>query len=473
VFPENIDRMFRDGVEDDTKKQIIDDYRKWRNETIANPINDAHEIEASFGVPDYVQRVLENGDSERDYEADGVPVSDSALLTEEDIRTKRVVGIPTTDGAQTRGSVTFNNVKGLPLLFTSNGMVRLRNRQINNEEATLIHKVLVELSDILYKDKNWQSPKAQALLNWLKSVSYWGTPKDAEGNRKPAGYNSMFVEDMELIMSEDETIRFAFTPSNIRDNKDAIIAEIEKLYGNVNSTMVTGGKSGEWNKPYVQITNIAEDGSIETKTWKNYQSFLLSKVDPDGKTRNAKEIPLTTQIRPVKDANDVNRKGVYFTVTDRNNADTEAVEVSPTAATVTQTTPYGTEAGPTLTTSTESVDKKASVKGRIAGQGTSLELEVVGDTGKAFLLTVDRKGNISLFSEKQPDGSYKSGEAASKEAIDKLYNKYVPEKTKAAITNWLNSFTGSWAAPETEDGKNYNKVEKEVTLLKKEIRIYG
>ena len=393
VFPENIDRMFRDDVDDDTKKQIIDDYRKWRNETIANPINDAHEIEASFGVPDYVQRVLENGDSERDYEADGVPVSDSALLTEEDIRTKRVVGIPTTDGAQTRGSVTFNNVKGLPLLFTSNGMVRLRNRQINNEEATLIHKVLVELSDILYKDKNWQSPKAQALLNWLKSVSYWGTPKDAEGNRKPAGYNSMFVENMELIMSEDETIRFAFTPSNIRDNKDAIIAEIEKLYGNVNSTMVTGGKSGEWNKSYVQITNIAEDGSIETKTWKNYQSFLLSKVDPDGKTRNAKEIPLTTQIRPVKDANDVNRKGVYFTVTDRNNADTEAVEVSPTAATVTQTTPYGTEAGPTLTTSTESVDKKADIERR---RQEELDKYNSGDITVAGVKAINDKYNAEL-----------------------------------------------------------------------------
>lgn len=107
-----------------------------------------------------------------------------------------------------------------------------------------------------------------------------------------------------------------------------------------------------------------------------------------------------------------------------------------------------------------STDAKATVKGALVAQGTSIELEIVGDTGKQFLLTVDRKGNINLFSEKQSDGSYKSGEPAPKEAVDKLYNKYVPEKTRTAITNWLNALTGSWAAPETEDGKNYDKAEK-------------
>lgn len=107
-------------------------------------------------------------------------------------------------------------------------------------------------------------------------------------------------------------------------------------------------------------------------------------------------------------------------------------------------------------------DKKVSVKGRIAEQGTSIELEIIGDTGKEFLLTVDRKGNINLFSEKQPDGSYKAGEPASKEAIINLYKKYVPSNTILKIQKWLASFTGSWAAPETQDGKNYDKAEKEL-----------
>ena len=116
----------------------------------------------------------------------------------------------------------------------------------------------------------------------------------------------------------------------------------------------------------------------------------------------------------------------------------------------------------TETPSAPTTDVKTNVKGSLAAQGTSIELEVVGDTGKEFLLTVDRKGNISLFSEKQPDGSYKSGDLASKEAVINLYKKYIPSNTILKIQKWVASFNGSWAAPETEDGKKYDKAEKEL-----------
>jgi len=116
----------------------------------------------------------------------------------------------------------------------------------------------------------------------------------------------------------------------------------------------------------------------------------------------------------------------------------------------------------TISKKTVSTNAKASIKGSLTGQGTSIELEIVGDTGKPFLLTVDRKGNISLFSEKQPDGSYKSGNPAPKEAVINLYKKYVPSNTILKIQKWIASFTGSWASPQTEDGKNYDKAEKEL-----------
>jgi hypothetical protein len=87
--------------------------------------------------------------------------------------------------------------------------------------------------------------------------------------------------------------------------------------------------------------------------------------------------------------------------------------------------PVVTPPAPVQQAAPVSTDAKADIKGSLAAQGTSIELEVVGDTGKPFLLTVDRKGNINLFSEKQPDGSYKSGEPAPKEAVINLYKKYV------------------------------------------------
>ncbi|MFN9115734.1 MAG: hypothetical protein ACK5XN_37250, partial [Bacteroidota bacterium] len=78
--------------------------------------------------------------------------------------------------------------------------------------------------------------------------------------------------------------------------------------------------------------------------------------------------------------------------------------------------------GVTIASKKPVIASVSNIKGILAAQGTSIELEVIGETGKEFLLTVDRNGNISLFSEKQSDGSYKSGEPAPKEAIDKLYN---------------------------------------------------
>jgi hypothetical protein len=119
------------------------------------------------------------------------------------------------------------------------------------------------------------------------------------------------------------------------------------------------------------------------------------------------------------------------------------------------------KAQPTTTTTSEAITP--AVKGSIVAQGTEINLEIVGDSGKEFLLTVDRKGKVSLFSEKQSDGSYQPGDTApSKKAVDNLYNKYIPETTKTAITNWVNSFTGSWADETSEDGKNYIKAETEL-----------
>ena len=107
---------------------------------------------------------------------------------------------------------------------------------------------------------------------------------------------------------------------------------------------------------------------------------------------------------------------------------------------------------------------QVNIIGKLVNQGTSIDLEIKGDTGKEFLLNVNRDGKISLWSEKQPDGSYKAGKPGSKKAIDKLYNKYVSEKTRTIIDNWVKSFSGSWAASETEDGKNYIKAEEKLNL---------
>jgi len=336
VFPKTLswsngDSMFRDANASEDREKTIEaytaDYNKWRDATLKSPTSNLYQIQASFGNPEYVGELNAAGDFVRDYNA-RTSVEQAGLISEKSLRTKRVIGVPTSDDAQTspNGSSTITNAKGLPILYASNGLVRLDNRQFTGEEASTMFDVIQKLADNLFNDGDLQSGESQMLYNWLKSVVYWGTPTDPQGNRKPAGYSSVFFENMKLKIGKEEK-EFSIQPSDLAQNKNEIIAELSKLYHNVNSSLVKGTQEKPWNAPYTEIVSI-KGGKIETRDWQNYQSYLLSNTDPQGNFRES--FPLATQIRPVKNAEDTNRKGIYFTLIDKNaNTSDEVKEVKP------------------------------------------------------------------------------------------------------------------------------------------------
>jgi hypothetical protein len=312
------DSMFRDA--DSREDEIValeKEYNKWREQILNNPTSDLYQISASFGSPSYVGELSASGKFERDYSA-RTPVIEAGLVNDTQLRTKRVVGVATSDDAQTRGSVTMNNIKGLPTLFTTNGMVKLDNRQFTTKEAKLMFDVIKKLSTNLFTDGNLKSGESQMLYNWLKSVVYWGTPTDTQGNRKAAGYSSVFFENMKLKIGKDET-QFYLDPKELEKNKEAIIDRLSKLYHNVNSSLTKGSKVRPWNAKYTEILEI-DGNDIKTREWQNYQSYLLSAKDPEGKIRSSVDIPLTTQMKPLKNATDTNRKGIYFTLMDKKSS---------------------------------------------------------------------------------------------------------------------------------------------------------
>jgi predicted NAD-dependent protein-ADP-ribosyltransferase YbiA (DUF1768 family) len=344
TFPETLtwsqgdESMFRKDVPEETAKAISEDFTKWRGSVLESPDSTLYKISASFGSPQYEGEFDENGKFVYDKTAT-ISVEDSALVTQKELNTTRVIGVPTTDGAFAYGSSTFNNVKGVPLLFANNGMVRLRNKNFSKSEAENIFNAIERLASNLAKDGNLKSNESVFLYNWLKSVIYWGTPKYANGERKPAAFSSIFFEDGKLLIGKEEKA-FSIVPADLRNKKAEIVEEIQKMYGNVNSTLVSGGKTQEWNKPYLEITNISEKG-IETREWKNYQTFLLSNKNPDGSKRNPKSIPLTTRIRAVKDSADTNRKGIYFTVIDKKSSISEKPSAPEVKKQVVTPTPEG------------------------------------------------------------------------------------------------------------------------------------
>ena len=334
AFPKSLtwsngDSMFRDANANEEREQTITSYSKtydeWRTATLKSPTSNLYKIQASFGNPEYSGELDSAGIFVRDYKA-RVSAEQAGLVFDKALRTKRVLGVPTSNDAQTssNGSSTINNAKGLPILAVSNGLIKLDNRQFTAEEASTMFDVIQKLANNLFADGNLKSGESQMLYNWLKSVVYWGTPTDLQGNRKPAGYSSIFFENMTLKIGKEEK-EFSIQPSDLAENKNEIIDMISKLYHNVNSSWVKGTQDRTWNAKYTEITAIKGD-KIETREWQNYQSYLLSNTDPQGNFRD--NIPLTTQIRAIKGADDTNRKGIYFTLVDKKgNTSDEVKEV--------------------------------------------------------------------------------------------------------------------------------------------------
>lgn len=323
VFPEKLTwsdgkSMFRKDIPQVVQDAYQEQYTKWHKEQQLNSAVVAQTVEASFGIPVFDTTLDESGKKVRTYE--NTSVEDAQLVSASDLRGKPVVYVPTLD----EKFAPYGRV----VLKLKNGFVRLFNRKLNKDEASAVYDAVLATANNALSGK-LKTVDSQRVLNWLKSVVYWGTPKGRDGTVKPAGRNSIWFdksEDGELTLfigNNDKS--FPFTPSAIEENKAEILTILSGMYGNVNSTM-TSDKNDRWSEPYEQITSISKDGTITSKRWDNYQTFLLSNKD-----RKVGEIPLTTQLKKIEGPDDTNRDGVYFTVKD--NEARFAVPATATTAT--------------------------------------------------------------------------------------------------------------------------------------------
>jgi hypothetical protein len=294
--------MFPQDTTEAEKNAIIKEYTEFANETLDSTDLNTFQIEASFGVP---QTVLD---------AQGNPVKNvrtgavaAGLIQESDLATKPVIYIPTLNNIAQRGSTSYANALGKIFLIAGNGYVPLQNKLHSKKEAEVIYQAISRLATIKFEEGDFAGKEAKRLFDWLRTVTYWGSPKNA------ASPNSVWFDadgplGLKLNMSNDGT-SYPFTPLSIEANEGAIVEKLQTMYNNVRSAYVSSELSN-WNNSYEQILSVAADGKITTKKWKNYQSYLLSTSG-----RTGQETPLTV---PYKEATPTttNREGIYFVNTD-------------------------------------------------------------------------------------------------------------------------------------------------------------
>jgi len=339
--------MFRKETPQDRVDYYKKQYAEWHSEMLENPTNLPHSIEASFGIPQIPTRLDDGGKPIKAYDT-RTAVTDAGLINEKDLLQKGpFVYVSTKSDVISRGSTFFESSLGRPFLALPNAYAKLMNRKLTNNEVSTIYEAIYHLSQDIFKNGNAKSEKSKRLINWLRSIIYWGTPKNASGR------NSIFFEKTDQgfkIFFSNKGKNFLFTPQSILDNKNEIISELENMYNNINSGLTD--KQDVWNQPYEEIVGFDENGEPIAREvngnpyWPNYQTYLLS-----GKNRKPEEIPLSTQMRPLIDENDVNRDGIYFTLTD--TADSQRYNNPPKpAAVVTPIAPKGA-AAPAATQETQ------------------------------------------------------------------------------------------------------------------------
>jgi hypothetical protein len=311
--------MFRVGTPKEHEEAVRAQYAKWRANTLKKAPTEPVEIEASFGFPEYVQTELdEEGNSMDDFSA-RVSVVDSGLITDAALANSPVIFIPTVEESISKGSTTFTNVKGIPFLSLRDAYVPLSNRILTSKEVDIVFDAIIALGNNFQKsrfaeekEKAKLKAKRKELIDWLKTVVYWGTPETSKGVAKDASTNSIWFEKIDdnlvLFVSNNED-NFSLSPISLAQNETKIKELLSGMYNNINATRVKGSNSIAWDAPYTEITSITPDGVITSKQWKNYQTYLLS-----GTGRTAESLPLATNIRPLKTSEDVNREGVYFIV---------------------------------------------------------------------------------------------------------------------------------------------------------------
>lgn len=383
--------MFRES-----DSEFEEDYRaaysEMINNTLKTPSLNTYKVIPSFGFPEkstYPDQFDSKGRPKVNYNATN-SVVESGLIDESALGSAPVIYVPTTNPTAEKGSTRYEDAAGRIFLDTGEAYIPMNNKQLGKESAEVIYQAVLRLATL---GKIKGNTEAGDIISWLRTVIYWGTPKN------DISYNSLFFEDSDdglMLRVSGKGYSIPFTPTSIKANKEELTALLSEMYHNVNSRLT--GSASEYNKPYTEILSISEDGKMTTKVWPNYQTYLLSDKDTDGSSRSS--IPLTTNIRPLESNEDINREGIYFILdtlsTDQylKKAATAAPKraIGQTAQPATSTTPVtgkykldGTEETITL------------MKGKVSVTFTADKDDFYDDNGNAKVSIAITEGNDVLL----------------------------------------------------------------------------
>jgi hypothetical protein len=219
------------------------------------------------------------------------------MIDESLIATQEGLVVISTTGTISHQGEDIKFPVGRPVFQYGDVLQFLSNKMFNKEEAETIFEVM----NLMSKSINNQLAAGRKVkidsdyATFLQNLLYWRKSSDTSANQ-------IFVdiETMDLFFNGE---RYDLT--NIEASKADIVGRLQKVYNSVNNTTLTKSFSEPFTEYYLK------DGTLETREWDNYQSYLLSSKNPDGSARSSNNIPLASSVREKNDLKPYNFKSKY------------------------------------------------------------------------------------------------------------------------------------------------------------------
>lgn len=164
------------------------------------------------------------------------------------------------------------------------------NKNITNKQANNIFAVIdAAAKDLIDKSNSGKPVK----VNWnystfLQNVLFW---------KSKANTTSFSQIGIDTATMSFKIGTKSFPLSEISENKKQITDALQDAFLTVNNTTLSKGLGVKF------IEYVEKDGKLETITWPNYQTYLLSSKYPDGSSRSTEDTPLITHTaKPTEDA---------------------------------------------------------------------------------------------------------------------------------------------------------------------------
>lgn len=226
-------------------------HKEWRDKILSSKTSPVYPIgNISLGV------VLRDDENK--------PVTETSLVTEEDILNKdNIITVPTIGGLSV-GDVSYNFTPGVPLLTNGANVDFLNNRTFTPQEAENVFKL------IRYRVEHSNTPTSERIENYLSSILFLKSPREEGEEYTNSQIFHKFIDGRRQYFFGTD-LQVDFNTHALDDKKEQILNYLSNYFIKINNKILTSSSSLGFEEAVPK-----EGGSVEFVKHPSYQYFLLS-----------------------------------------------------------------------------------------------------------------------------------------------------------------------------------------------------